>query len=138
MENIQETLDNILKLFELENVKKSNVNNLSGGQKKRLSIALATLHSPKIIFLDEPTADLDPRGRIKIRNIIKKLASQDRSVVFTSHDMNEVVQIADRVLFFNNGLIKESGKPNEIIEKYHAKTLEEVYIILTEREMEVS
>jgi ABC-2 type transport system ATP-binding protein len=133
VKEIKSVTNEIIEKFELEEVKKSNVLTLSGGQKKRLSIALATLHNPRVIFLDEPTADLDPRGRIKIRNIIKSLVDNEKSVVFTSHDMNEVIQIADRVILFDDGLVKEAGKPEEIISKYNARSLEEVYLLLTEK-----
>lgn len=131
--NREEMTKKMLTLFELDHVKKAQVYTLSGGQKKRLAIALATLHNPKIVFLDEPTADLDPRGRIKMRKIIRQLALQGHSVVFTSHDMNEVVQVADRVLLIDNGRIVEAGAPQQIMEKYNASSLEEVYMILTEK-----
>lgn len=68
-----------------------------------------------------------------MRKIIRQLALQGHSVVFTSHDMNEVVQVADRVLLIDNGRIVEAGAPQQIMEKYNASSLEEVYMILTEK-----
>lgn len=133
LKNRTDIINEVIKLFDLESVKKANVYSLSGGQKKRLSIALATLHNPKIIFLDEPTANLDPRGRMKVRKIIQHLAARGHSVVFTSHDMNEVVKIAHRVLIFVNGKIIDSGNPQELIEKYGVQSLEDVYLLLTEK-----
>ena len=76
---------------------------LSTGQQKRLAIAVATMHQPDLIVLDEPTAGLDPRARHEIRQLIASLNQSGTAIVFTSHDMEEVSKIAHRVAMINNG-----------------------------------
>ncbi|MNC72674.1 Arginine transport ATP-binding protein ArtP [compost metagenome] len=78
---------------------------LSGGQQKRLAIAIALIHTPKLIVLDEPTAALDPSARSEIKAMIADLAKSDISVVFTSHDMSEVKKLADRIVFMMDGQV---------------------------------
>lgn len=78
----------------------------SGGQQKRLAIAVAIIHNPNLIFLDEPTAALDPRSKQEIHHlIIKTLNQEGKTIVFTSHDMDEVYKLADRVIMINHGEI---------------------------------
>jgi ABC-2 type transport system ATP-binding protein len=115
----------------LKGMAKVNATRLSGGQQKRLAIAIALVHQPKLIFLDEPTAALDPRARQEIRELIGSLAEQGTAVVFTSHDMEEVEKLADRVILIAQGEIKASGTPEELYEKYKVNNLEELYLNIT-------
>lgn len=127
----KEELINLLKKFGLEDVIYSNADRVSGGQKKRLAIAMTILHNPKVIFLDEPTAALDPRARHEIRNLILELAENDISVVFSSHNMEEVERLADRIVLVNNGAIKAVGSPEELLKRYDVENLEKLYLKLT-------
>lgn len=86
---------------------------LSGGQQKRLAIAIAIAHDPELIFLDEPTAALDPRARQEVRRLIRALARRGSGVVFTSHDMEEVEKTADRVVMIASGQAIAEGTPGE-------------------------
>jgi ABC-2 type transport system ATP-binding protein len=104
---------------------------LSGGQKKRLAIALTLAHSPRLLFLDEPTAALDPHGRHDIRALIRSLASTGVAVVFTSHDMEEVGKLADRVVLIVEGQVRADGTPTHLLARYGAPTLEDLYLELT-------
>ncbi len=107
---------------------------LSGGQQKRLAVALALTHDPQLIFLDEPTAALDPRARRDIRNLIRSLAGTGTAIVFTSHDMEEVGKLADRVVLIVAGHVRADGTPAELLARFHADSLEELYLRLTTEE----
>ncbi|MDR0267630.1 ABC transporter ATP-binding protein [Paenibacillus sp.] len=111
---------------------KTNALRLSGGQQKRLAIAMTLAHEPKLLFLDEPTAALDPRARREIRELIHSLSASGTSIVFTSHDMEEVHKLASRILFISDGKLVASGSPQELLDRYKTETLEELYISLTE------
>jgi ABC-2 type transport system ATP-binding protein len=122
----------ILQLCNLEGAAKKEASKLSGGQQKRLSIAAALVHEPKLVFLDEPTAALDPRSRQEIHQVLRTLRKTGTTIVFTSHDMDEVGKLADRVLMFNSGAIIASGNPKTLCEECQVKNLEDLYLKLTE------
>jgi ABC-2 type transport system ATP-binding protein len=103
---------------------------LSGGQQKRLAIALALTHSPRLLFLDEPTAALDPRGRHEIRALIRSLAATGVAIVFTSHDMEEVGKLADRVVLIVEGRVRADGAPSDLLARFDAASLEDLYLDL--------
>ncbi|MBY0165104.1 ABC transporter ATP-binding protein [Cytobacillus firmus] len=105
---------------------------LSGGQQKRLAIAMTLVHDPKLLFLDEPTAALDPRARRDIRELIRSLADTGTSIVFTSHDMEEVHKLATRLVLICDGKVKASGTPDELLSRYGTGSLEQLYIQLTD------
>lgn len=107
---------------------------LSGGQQKRLAIVVTMVHKPKVIFLDEPTAALDPRARHEIRTVIHQLAKAGTAVVFTSHDMEEVGKLADRLVLIADGEVRAEGAPADLLAKYGVSTLDELYLRLTEEE----
>jgi len=115
-------------------VARTDAARLSGGQQKRLAIAMTLVHNPQLIFLDEPTAALDPRARREIRDLIRSLAISDTTVVFTSHDMEEVQKLATRIIMISNGIIQASGTTEELMTEHHVSSVEELYIKLTENE----
>jgi ABC-2 type transport system ATP-binding protein len=108
---------------------------LSSGQQKRLAIALTLAHEPRLIFLDEPTAALDPRARHEIRELIRSLAASGTAIVFTSHDMEEVSKLTDRIVLIVEGRVRAEGKPDDLLVEYSTNSLEELYLKLTEEEM---
>ncbi|MEK4059795.1 MULTISPECIES: ABC transporter ATP-binding protein [Paenibacillus] len=105
---------------------------LSGGQQKRLAIAVTAIHNPDLIVLDEPAAGLDPRARQEIRRMIERLAGNKVTVLFSSHDMEEVSRIADRLILMDNGQIIAEGQPEDLLQQYHAEKLEDLYLQLTD------
>ncbi len=109
--------EELLKLVELEEVKKVYFQNLSGGQKQKLGICLALVNDPKVVFLDEPTTGLDPKARRKIWELIRKLKSEERTVILTTHYLEEAQMLADRVGIMDHGKMIVEGSPKEIIEK---------------------
>jgi len=121
-----------LKRYGLADAARTDAQRLSGGQQKRLAIAMALVHEPKLLFLDEPTAALDPRARHEVRELIQSLAASGTSIVFTSHDMEEVHKVADRIVMINDGMIQASGSPESLLNQYGMNSLEELYISLTD------
>lgn len=109
---------------------------LSGGQQKRLAIALTLAHQPRLIFLDEPTAALDPQARREIRTLIHTLSNNGTSIVFTSHDMEEVSKLASRVVMLIGGHVRVEGTPATLLATHNVNSLEELYLNLTQEEEE--
>lgn len=104
---------------------------LSGGQLKRLSIAAALVHEPALVFLDEPTAALDPRAQAEIRALIASLAGSGISVLFTSHDMTEVARLAHRVAVLVAGRVVAAGTPEALLAEAGLPDLDALYWSLT-------
>ena len=119
----------------LTEVARTEAARLSSGQQKRLAIALTLSHQPRLIFLDEPTAALDPRARHEIRELIRSLATTGTTIVFTSHDMEEVGKLADRIVLVVEGHIRAEGKPTDLLATYHVDSLEDLYLNLTNEEL---
>jgi ABC-2 type transport system ATP-binding protein len=94
---------------------------LSGGQRQRLSIALALVNDPELIFLDEPTTGLDPQGRRSLWDHIERMRGEGRTVLLTTHYMEEAEQLCDRVAIMDHGKILEMGTVNELISRHFAE-----------------
>ncbi|MGC8546294.1 MAG: ATP-binding cassette domain-containing protein [Thermoplasmata archaeon] len=94
---------------------------LSGGQKQKLGLAIAMLNEPEVLFLDEPTSGLDPKARRNIWKVIETLKKEGRSILLTTHYLEEAEILADRVAIMNHGQIIDTGTPMEIIERHHNK-----------------
>lgn len=107
---------------------------LSGGQLKRLSIALAVLTNPKILFLDEPTLGLDVKARRNLWEIIKTL-KKDRIIFLTTHYLEEVENLTDKVAIISKGKIKAVGTTQEIIKSSNCNNLEDAFIAFAEEEV---
>ena len=112
----------------------TDVSRLSGGQQKRLAIAAALVHDPTIVFLDEPSASLDPRSRLEIHQIISNLHTKGKTVVFSSHDMDEVVKLATRIIMIDQGQIIAEGDASHLCETYEVTNLDQLYLKLTSKE----
>ncbi len=125
-------VDELLKLVDLADRKKDLVKNYSGGMKRRLEIARALIHTPKIIFLDEPTVGLDPQTRNHIWSYVVNLSKKEGVTVFlTTHYMEEAEKMADRVVIIDHGKIIGSGKSEELKSSTGTQTLEEAFLKLT-------
>lgn len=92
------------------------IGNFSGGMKQRILLAQTLLGNPKVIVLDEPTAGLDPKERINIRNIIAKIA-ENKIVIIATHIVTDIECVAKQVIFLQNGEIIESGSPTQLMQK---------------------
>ena len=116
----------LLELVSLSDVAKKKIATYSGGKKQRLGIAQALLNDPKIIILDEPTAGLDPKERVRFRNLIKELGTES-IVLLSTHIVSDIEHIADTVLMMKAGQIVFNGSADEIddLEKFYLDEFEE-------------
>ena len=116
-------LENLLKKFSLWDKKDQIIKSLSGGMKRRVLIAKALSHEPKILFLDEPTAGVDVELRKDMWKIIKELQNDGVTIILTTHYIEEAEVMADRIAVINNGKILLVNKKNKLISKMSRKTL---------------
>src|ERR1700682_3314626 len=107
----------ILKRLQLWEKKDAGYATLSGGQKQRLALALALIHDPPLLFLDEPTTGLDPQVRLEIRDLIEELRAEKRTILMTTHYIEEAERLCDRVAIIDAGLIIAMGTPRELQER---------------------
>jgi ABC-2 type transport system ATP-binding protein len=101
---------------------------LSGGQKQRLALALALLNDPQVLFLDEPSAGLDPQARLEIHSLVADLRREKRTILLTTHYMEEAEKLCDRVAIVDHGRIIELGSPAEIQARTLGQSLIEVFL----------
>lgn len=128
----KQKIKELLEMVELWDKRDKVVKKYSGGMKRRLEIARGLLHHPKILFLDEPTLGLDPQTRQHIWSYISKLNKRENiTIFFSTHYMDEVEKIADRVAIIDNGKIVSQGTVTQILEKEKSSNLEEAFISLT-------
>ena len=128
----QERIEALLRLFELWDRRKDQVKQFSGGMRRRLEIARSLLHTPQIIFLDEPTLGLDPQTRNQLWTHIQKLNSEEQVTVFlTTHYMEEAERVAHRIAIIDHGKIIAQGTPDELKAQTGTESLEEAFLALT-------
>lgn len=124
-----EEIESILNKYNLN--PKTPAIKLSGGEQKKLAIMIATMQNPDLLIFDEPTASLDPRERYNIKNMILELAKNNKTILFTSHDLEEVEDIASKIVFLYKGEILEKSSKEELLKKYNFDSLEKVYLHIT-------
>lgn len=131
----EEKIAGLLRTFEMEDIKSKEVRHLSSGLLTRLNLAKALINSPKVLFLDEPTASLDPDIADKTRTLLRRIKKeQGISIIYTSHNMKEMEEISDRIIFLHKGRIIASGKPAEVVQSFRRRNLEEVFLQLARGE----
>lgn len=139
-------VDAILQEVELTDRRRAYFNQLSGGQKQRLSIAVALVNRPEVLFLDEPTTALDPQARRHMWELIQRIRSTGTTIMLTTHYMEEAEELCDRVAIMDRGRIVRLDAPDELIDQLLATgftatrevkpaTLEDVFINLTGRSL---
>ncbi|PPH23908.1 ABC transporter ATP-binding protein [Rathayibacter toxicus] len=112
------TVDESLELVGLTHRARTRVKQLSGGERRRLDLALALLGHPELLFLDEPTTGMDPEGRRRCLEIVRELVADGLTVVLTTHYLEEAEQLADRVAIMHRGKIRVQGTPSEVLASY--------------------
>lgn len=115
---LEEKVHEILGEMNLNNKRKEAVKNLSGGMKRRVNIAAALLHNPELVIMDEPTVGVDPQSRSDIWDIIRGLKKKGKSIILTSHYVDEIERLSDRVIVINSGKVIAEGTVDELIEKF--------------------
>jgi ABC-2 type transport system ATP-binding protein len=109
--------DDLLRRFGLEEKRNAFYSQLSGGQKQRLALALALVNDPRVLFLDEPTAGLDPQVRREIYDIVEELKREKKTIVLTTHYIEEAEKLCDRVAIVDHGKVIATGTPRELKER---------------------
>ncbi|MBI3397917.1 MAG: ABC transporter ATP-binding protein [Deltaproteobacteria bacterium] len=133
--NPQTRIAQLLNDFEAEDVKDKAVRSLSSGQITRVCLIKALLNDPKILFLDEPTASLDPDIADKTRRLLKKVKEEKgMSILYTSHNMREMEEMSDRIIFLDKGTIIAMGRPEEVQAHFKGESLEDVFLKIARRE----
>jgi ABC-2 type transport system ATP-binding protein len=141
---VGKAIDEVIDVVELGEKRNARVGTLSGGQKQRLAIACALVGNPELLFLDEPTTGLDPQSRRQLWSLIEEFKSSGRSILLTTHYMDEAEKLCDRVAIVDHGHVIALGTPQELISSIGATipepprqvsshTLEDVFVALTGR-----
>ena len=135
---ISERIRYLSKKLRLEEFINKKTGELSSGQKNRVSLAKALINEPSILFLDEPTASLDPETGDFVRSFIEKISKEKKmSILLASHNMDEVKRLCKNVLMMNNGVIIDKGTPDDLIKKHGKRNLEEVFLKLNRNNHEL-
>ena len=135
---ISERIKYLSEKLRLEEFINKKTGELSSGQKNRVSLAKALINEPSILFLDEPTASLDPETGDFVRSFIEKISKEKKmSILLASHNMDEVKRLCKNVLMMNNGVIIDKGTPNDLIKKHGKRNLEEVFLKLNRNNHEL-
>jgi lipooligosaccharide transport system ATP-binding protein len=131
---IRERTDRLLEFVQLSDRAADKVEPLSGGMKRRLTIARSLINEPEILILDEPTTGLDPQARHVVWDRLYRLKQQGTTLILTTHYMDEAEQLCDRLVVMDKGLIAAEGTPRELIEKYATRDVLELRFALGEQE----
>ncbi|SHH58593.1 ABC-2 type transport system ATP-binding protein [Caloranaerobacter azorensis DSM 13643] len=128
----KDRIDEIVEEFELHQYLNVKFHKLSGGWKQRCLLAIAFLHNPKLIFLDEPTTGLDPKATQILWNKIKGIKDDNRTILLTTHSMEEIDQYCDRVIILKDGMIVADDNPENLKMKLDKRYFNEVYFSYVE------
>lgn len=130
----KERIDELLEAFSLTEKRKTNSRELSGGMKRRVILARAMMHRPKLIILDEPTAGVDVELRLELWHYMQKINKEGATILLTTHYIEEAEQLCSKIALINKGNILDEGTPNELKKRFKKNTLEDVYLAVTGRE----
>ena len=138
------TVDEVITRVQLDDKRRARIAALSGGQKQRLALACALIGGPDLLFLDEPTTGLDPQARRQLWDLINLFKREGRTILLTTHYMDEAEHLCDRVAIMDHGRVIALGTPNELMAsvemppkepRAYATTLEDVFVSLTGRHL---
>jgi ABC-2 type transport system ATP-binding protein len=121
--------EELLQLFEIAHLRDKITGRLSSGESTRVNLCKALLNDPELLLLDEPTASLDPDIADKVRKMLRRI-QRERGItmIYTSHNMRDVQEVCDRVLFMHKGRIIAEGTPQQVMDQFKQKSLEDVFI----------
>lgn len=135
--NPREKINELLELLEISHLRNSITGRLSAGEGTRVNLAKALLNKPELLLLDEPTASLDPDIADKVRKLVRRLQKESEpAILYTSHNMRDIEEVCDRILFLHNGRILAAGTADEIKERFAGKDLDDVFIKVARNEIE--
>lgn len=130
---IEERTDEMIQVFRFQEVENQLAKTLSGGWQRKLSIAMALIGDPKVLFLDEPTLGLDVLARRELWKMIERI-KEHRTIILTTHYMEEAEALSDRIAILQNGRLKALGTLQEIEEKAGVKGLENAFVAIAGKE----
>jgi ABC-2 type transport system ATP-binding protein len=130
---MRERMDVLLELLELTEASDRKVKGYSGGMLRKLNLVVALISDPQIAFLDEPTVGMDPRARRATWDFISSLKTRNKTIILTTHYIEEAEILSDRVGIIDYGKLIELGAPQELMDKHDATNLEEVFLKITGR-----
>ncbi len=132
IKDLKKQIEYLTEKLRLEELLNKITGELSSGQKNRVSLAKALINKPKVLFLDEPTASLDPEIGDFVRSFIETYKKENKiSILLASHNMNEVTRLCKSILMMKDGVIIDKGNPSDLIKKHGRKNLEEVFLKLS-------
>ena len=132
---LKERVKTMVEKIGMEDHIKRRAKDYSGGMIRRVSMLMALISDPKVALLDEPTVAMDPKSRHAVWNFIRELKAEGKVIILTTHYMEEAEELCDRVAIIDEGKLIELGAPTELMEKHHAKHLEEVFLKLTGKKL---
>ena len=130
-EHLDQRIEQLLDQFGLREYADASPETLSGGYKRRLMIARAVVHEPRVVFLDEPTTGLDPQARVAVWELVSALRAQGMAVVLTTHYMDEAARLSDRLQVLQAGKVRAQGKADQVL----GDVVGEHVVILSEAEV---
>lgn len=129
VKNFRKRIDEVLELLEISHLKKRVAGHLSAGEATRLNLCKSLLNRPELLLLDEPTASLDPDIADKVRKAVLRVRDEEgTTILYTSHNMRDVEEICDRIVFLDHGKILTEGTPDEVVKQFQESSLENVFI----------
>ncbi len=127
--DVKRRIDDMLKKLDMENMRHTLTRKLSSGQNTRLNLAKAVMTEPKVLFLDEPTASLDPDIAQRIKGFLKECReTSGLSILYASHNMREMEEMSDRIMILRRGKIIAKGTTEEVVAQYDERDLEQVFL----------
>jgi len=137
--DINAKIKELADFFNIKDFLGKMTSSLSTGQLTRLNLAKALLNNPKLLLLDEPTSSLDPDIADRTRKMLLKIRNEKKvTMLYTSHNMAEVEEICDRVIFISHGEIKDTGTPRELVTKYGLRDLNDVFLSIARSNKEIN
>ncbi len=136
--NARAKIDSLLEMFEIRHLRSRVTGHLSAGESTRLHLCKALINDPELLLLDEPTASLDPDIADKVRKIIRRVQRERGiAILYTSHNMRDIEEVCDRVIFMHRGKVVTEGTPQEVITRFQQTSMEDVFIrIVREGDLE--
>ena len=135
--NPSEKIEELLEMLGIHHLRNSITGRLSAGEGTRVNLAKALLNDPELLLLDEPTASLDPDIADKVRKLVRRLQTErSPAILYTSHNMRDIEEVCDRILFLHQGRILASGTAEEIKQRFEGKDLDDVFIKVARNEVD--
>ncbi len=135
----KQRIEELLELLDITHLRKSVTGQLSAGESTRVNLAKALLNKPRLLLLDEPTASLDPDIADRVRKLLRKLQQENGlSILYTSHNMRDINEVCDRLIFLHGGKVLAEGTPDDIHERFNRTSLEDLFIGVARGEVDAT